>query len=183
MKKIILMFLVFCHTFWSYSQKLLKDGNKEPDGFLVNQIGEALRNQLDPEKVLTCYHQEFFVKFKLNEKGEVNDINISANMTDKVVMNIVQTVIKENEKLWDIEKCKKYNPALSFLLPIDLNIFKPSCNLKYSNKEVLKSRYDFAAMLKYNPIEKNQIECIFCDAKEKFVGMVLNPIFVNNGKF
>ena len=183
MKKITLIFFIFSQAFLSYSQKLLKDSTKEPEGFIANNITKQLWEQLDPEKVLICYHQEFFVKFKLNEKGEVNDINISANMTDKVVMNIVQTVIKKNENLWDIEKCKKSNPSLAFLLPIDLNIFKPSCNLKYSDKEVLKSRYDFAAMLKYNPIEQKKVECIFCDAKEKFVGMVLNPIFVNNGKF
>jgi hypothetical protein len=183
MKKLTLVTIIFFCTFWGYSQKLLKDIKREPDGFLVNKIGEELRNQLDPEKVPTCYHQEFFVKFKLNEKGEVFDINVSANMVDKVVINIVQTVIKENENLWDIGKCKKYNPSLAFLLPIDLNIFKPSCDLAYSREDVLKSRYDFAAMLKYNPIEKKRVECIFCDAEEKFVGMVLNPIFVNNGKF
>ena len=70
---------------------------------------------------------------------------------------------------------------MSFLFPIDLNIFKPVCNLSYNDKDILETRYDFGAMIKYEPSDK--LRWLFCPAKEKFVGMVLNPIFVNNGKF
>jgi hypothetical protein len=166
-----------------YAQVLLKDSTLEPEAVLGNKITEQLWNRLDPKKATNCYHQYFFVKFKINDKGEVNEIYISANMKDETIISIVHNVIKSNENLWDIENCKKYNPSLSFLLPIDLNIFKLSCAIKYSNDNIVKSRYDFAAMLKYAPIEQNQVECIFCPTKEKFVGLVLNPIFVNNGKF
>lgn len=184
MKKIALSALLSLGVICSnYSQSLLKDSSLEPEGVFGNKITEQLWDKLDPQKVKNCYHQEFFVKFKINDSGEVKEINISANMTDSIIFNIVQEIIKSNQSMWDIEKCKKYNPTLSFLLPIDLNIFKPSCEVKYTNDNIVKSRYDFAAMLKYSPIEQNKVECIFCPTKEKFIGMVLNPIFVNNGKF
>ena len=70
------------------------------------------------------------------------------------MIDIVKNSIKGSENLWNIEKYKKYNPTISFLLPIDLNIFKPVCNLNYNDKDILEARYDFDAMIKYEPSDK-----------------------------
>jgi hypothetical protein len=181
MKKIALVIQLLMIVCNSYSQSIMKDITMKPEGIIGNKLDEELRNQLDPAKVPTCYHKVFSVKFKLDDNGVVNEIKISGNMSEKEVIDIVRNAIKSSENLWDIEKCKKYNPTMSFLLPIDLNIFKPVCNLSYNDEDILEARYDFGAIIKYEPNDK--LRCLFCPAKEKFVGMILNPIFVNNGKF
>ena len=181
MKKITLALLFLMNVCNTYSQSIMKDSTNKPEGVIGNTIDKQLRDQLDPKKVPNCYHKEFSVKFKLDDNGLINEIKISGNMAEQVVIDIVKNAIKSSESFWDIEKCKKYNPTMSFLLPIDLNIFKPVCNLSYNDKDILEARYDFDAMIKYEPNDK--LRCLFCPVKEKFVGMVLNPIFVNNGKF
>jgi hypothetical protein len=181
MKKLTLVLLYLMILDNSYSQSIIKDSTMRLEGVLGDKITQQLWDQLDPKKVPDCYHKIFSVKFKIDDNGLVRDIKISGNMSEKVVIDIVTNAIKSSENLWDIEKCKKYNPTMNFLLPIDLNIFKPACNLSYDDENVLEARYDFGAMIKYEPNDK--LRCLFCPVKEKFVGMVLNPIFVNNGKF
>ena len=181
MKKIILLILLLNFAYTIYSQSLMKDSNIRPEGVLGDKITEQLWDQLDPIKVPNCYHKIFSVKFKIDKNGIVNEIKISGNMSEKTIIDIVTKAVKSSENLWNIEECMKYNPTMSFLLPIDLNIFKPVCNLTYNDEDILEARYDFGAMIKYEPNDK--LRCIFCPAREKFVGMVLNPIFVNNGKF
>ena len=143
--------MVICRI---YSQSIMKDSTMKPEGIVGNKLAEELRNQLDPKKVLNCYHKVFSVKFKLDDNGLINEIKISGNVSEKEVIDIVKNSIKSSENLWDIGKCKKYNPTMSFLFPIDLNIFKPVCNLSYNDKDILETRYDFGAMIKYEPSDK-----------------------------
>lgn len=167
--------------FSNHAQSLLKDNTSEPEGIFGNKISQYLRNELKDKEVTNCHNTIFYVKFQLSEKPEIQNIRVSANMSDKIIISIVHKALKETENLWDIEKCKKYNPALIFLLPINVIISKLGCVVKFTDNDILNSRYDFASMLKYEPIEQQDINCLFCPTKEKFVGMVLNPIIVNNG--
>lgn len=183
MKKISLSLLLFLCVFCSnFAQSLLKDSSIEPEGIFGNKISFYLRNELKYKEVTTnCQNTIFYAKFQLSEKAEMKNISISANMTDEKIISIIQKVLKETENIWDIEKCKKFNPTLLFLLPINVIISKSGCEVKFTDKDILRYRYDFASMLKYEPIDQGDVKCLFCPTKEKFIGMVFNPIIVNNG--
>lgn len=138
-KKIILLILLLNFSCTVYSQSLMKDSNMKPEGVLGDKITEQLWAQLDPIKVPKCYHKIFSVKFNIDKNGIVNEIKISGNMSEKVIIDIVTKAVKSSESLWNIEECMKYNPNMNFLLPIDLNIFKPVCKLNYNDVDILEA--------------------------------------------
>ena len=133
------------------------------------------------KKVPECYTNVFTVKFELSEKSNVQNVNISANMTDTLIIGIINKVLKQTSEMWDLKKCKQINPTMAFLLPIKLSIFKDDCNIKYGFNEVLQSNIDFTAMIKFQPTATSKVKCLFCPTKDKFVGITLNPIVVDNG--
>lgn len=180
MKKLFLVVLLLLKVCDTYCQSLLKTSYGEPEIIFRKKIREQLLLKLNSRTAPGCKSYIFYVKFELSEKSEIQNIKVSANMTDSLIVSIIQTVIKENESIWDIEKCKKNNPTLKFLMPINMDVYRMDCNMLYTNNEVVKSRFDFTSLLKYEPIAENELHNLFSPPKEKFVGMVLSPLLINN---
>jgi hypothetical protein len=181
MKKIIIIIILLNVCWESFSQSLTKISNIEPEANFRFKISEQLRVHLNYKKVPDCYSKVFYVKFNLDENSKTYNMKFSANMTDTLVQNIVSKVIKESEDIWDVKKVKVANPNMSFLMPILLTIFKDDCKIKYEHKDVFESVVNFTSILKYPPINEGTLNCVSCASKDKFVGMVLSPLVVNNG--
>ena len=174
---IVLLLIQVCNT---YCQSLLKTTYGEPELIFYTKIRDQLHLKLKPRTVLDCKSHIFYVKFELSKKSEIRYIKVSANMTDSIIVSIVQNVIKENENMWDIEKCKKNDPSLNFLLPINMDIYGKDCNMQHGDDEVVKARFDFTSLLKYDPKATGELGDLFAAPHGKFVGMVLSPIIMNN---
>ena len=180
MRKLFFLVLLLLQVCDTYCQSLLKTTYGEPEIIFYKKIREQLRLKLNSRTAPGCNSYIFYVKFELSEKSEIQNIKVSANMTDRLIVSIIQKVIKENESIWDIEKCKKNNPTLKFLMPINMDIYRTDCNMRYTNDEVVKLRFDFTSLLKYDPKAKGELRDLFAAPREKFVGMVLSPILINN---
>ncbi len=181
MKKIILTLLFFFFfKISNHAQSILKDDKSNPEKIWTDNINKQLQKFFPGGKVQEHITKIFFVKFKLSKKSEIEDVIFSANLTDTTIINIVTNSITKTNSLWDLKKVEKLNPNLTFLLPVHLHILKYMSPPKFSEKEEHQFKQDFSSMLKYSPIESTQLECLFCVSDTKFVGMVLNPILVQN---
>ena len=178
---IIILVIMNMSLITSAQSTLLKNSKYEPEGTIANKIDKQLQMQLSAKVVPNCYYSIFYVKFELNENAKIQNIQVSANFTDSTVINIVTNVITDKELEWDIEKCKKQNPSLNFLVPIYLNIFKSNCQRKFKEEDKGKIMLDFTSTLKYQPILEGALNSLYSMSKERFVGMVLNPLVVSNG--
>jgi hypothetical protein len=180
MKKLFFIVLLLSKVCDTYCQSLLKISYEEPEIIFYKKIREQLRLKLNSRTAPGCKSYIFYVKFELSEKSEIQNVKVSANMTDSLIVSIIQKVIKENESIWDIEKCKKNNPTLRFLVPINIDIYGKDCNMQHSDAEVVKARFDFASLLKYDPKAERELRDLYAPPREKFVGMVLSPLSINN---
>jgi hypothetical protein len=180
--RVIITLVIMSISSITYAQStLLKNSEFEPEGIIASKIVKQLQIQLSAKVVPNCYSSIFYVKFELNENAKIQNIKVSANFTDSTVINIVKNAITDKEIEWDIEKCKKKNPSLNFLMPIHINIFKTDCQRKFKDEDKGKIMLDFTSTLKYQPILEGALNSLYSMVKERFVGMVLNPLVVNNG--
>lgn len=80
-----------------------------------------------------------------------------------------------------LRNARKNNPSLKFLIPIHLSIFKTNYERKFKEEDAGKNIADFTSTLKYQPISEGALNSIFSMVKNRFVGMILNPLVVSNG--
>jgi hypothetical protein len=179
MRKSFIIIALIHMTMCIKAQSLTKNA-EEAETFISNELYKRVLAKLNRKSVQNEYVRVFSVRFELNEKTEPYNIQLSGNMKDTVVINMVKSVLALSNKIWDIEQCKKHNPSLKFILPICIDISSANINL---NKLADKSheKFDFNSLIKFPPMD-HELEISFRPSKEKFIGMVLNPILVNNAK-
>lgn len=167
-------------TISAKAQSLTKN-SEEAETFILKEFCKLLYTKLPPQSVSKGYVKSFSVKFEMNEKAEPINIQSSVNMADTLIINMIKSILAQSHKIWDIEHCKKYNQTLRFMLPIHMEIYS-RIDLD-SNRLTNRSneRLDFNSLIKF-PLTEQNLEVSFSPSKEKFMGMVLNPIIVNNTK-
>jgi len=182
MKNIRKLFIIIAliHISVCVKAQSLTKNSDEAETFISRELYKLVLIKFNRKSVQNEYIKLFSVKFELNDKAEPNNVQLSGNMKDTVIINMVKIVLAQSQKIWDLEQCKKYNPTLKFILPIRIDISSANIN---SNKLYGESyeRLDFNSLIKFLPLEQ-KLEVSFSPSKEKFVGMVLNPILVNNAK-
>lgn len=180
MKKLLIIIALIYATINVRAQSLTKN-SEEAETFMLKEFCKVLYTKLSPKSVPKGYVKSFSVKFEMNEKAEPINVQLSVNMADTLIINIVKSVLAQSQKIWVIAQCKKYNPTLRFILPIHMEIYSridiDSNGLTNRSHE----RLDFNSLIKFSSSEQN-LEVSFSPSKEKFVGMVLNPIIVSNTK-
>ena len=179
MKKSFIIIALIHITMCIKAQSLTKS-SEEAETFISKEFYKLTLAKLNRKSVKEEYIKQFSVKFELNEKAEPNNIQLSGNMKDTVIINMVKSVLNLSQKIWDIEQCKKHNPTLKFILLIRMDINSANIN---SKKIIERSSemLDFNSLIKFSANEQNS-EVSFIPSKEKFVGMLLNPILINNAK-
>ncbi len=197
MKKIIILLVFISTSFCTDAQLLIKkirpdiEYQPNPETMIGIEIKLALRKKFNIQSVPRCYAKVFYVKFELSDKGETNNIQVSAFMVDTVIINIIRQALVATEQQWDMEKCKKHNPSLKFLLPIYMDIRKKDCKLTYTISESYSDedskwnnipiKDEFMSMLNYDSNNfKDGLRTTPSVIDEKFVGMVLSPTYVYN---
>lgn len=106
--EVIIVFIILSISSTIYAQStLLKNSKFEPEGIFGNEIAKNLRDQFNSRKVPNCYSSIFYVKFELSENSKIQNVEVSANFTDSIIIGIVRNAITNKDIEWDIEKCKK----------------------------------------------------------------------------
>lgn len=163
------------------SGQSLTKNSLEAETFISKELCKSLFTKLNPKFVQKGYVKSFSVKFELNENAVPKNVQLSVNMTDTLVINMVISILAQSQKIWDIEQCKKYNPTLKFILPIHMETYSRIDVNSNVLTDKSNERLDFKSLIKF-PFSEQHIGNSPISSREKFVGMVLSPILIDNTK-
>lgn len=180
MKKLLIL-VALMHIIVNINAQSLTKNSQEAEEFISSKLSKLLftklKSKVNPREVTKL----FSVRFELNQSGEPQNILFSVNMKDTLIINMVKSVLTQSQAIWDIEKCKKYNPSLYFLLPIRIDMYSKIENKSKRLIEKTSDMVDFTSLIKFSPIDRS-LEFSFAPAKEKFTGLVLSPILIDNSQ-